>query len=127
MASVKIKVNELERELAKTLQEYGAQVYHITGEALDEGVKVLKDELISASPKDRPQFFKHWIDSGDTYKNKRYVGNKYTVLGKRGARIPLINILEYSTEHGHPFVEATFDRCVGKVADAIINKYLEEV
>lgn len=126
MASVKITANELERELAKMLEEYGEQVYRLTDEAIAEGAKVLKAELEDASPRNSGKFARNWTDTGDTYKNKIYVGNKFKVNGKNGARIPLINILEYSTTRGHPFVQATFDKSVGKVADAIIRKYKEE-
>lgn len=126
MASVKIKAEDLERALAERLQEYGEQVFRITDEAVQAGTDVLKEELKAASPRRTGKFARGWVDSGSKYKNKRYIGNNTMVRGKNGSKVSLINILEYSTTRGNPFVQATFDKSVGKIADAIIQKFKEE-
>ena len=50
----------------------------------------------------------------------RYVGNSVTVEGKDGKEIALLNILEYSTVNGHPFVKDVVKRSYDKMAAVVV-------
>lgn len=113
-----VSVEKFEQELYQALKEYGDAVYIASDKALDAGVKILKNNLKDATPRDRPEMYKQW--KSKKYKGERYVGNDAMVQGKKG-EIPLSNILEFSTKRGHPFIRETYERSINEAVQAYIN------
>ncbi len=119
-----VDIADFERELAQTLKEYGDAVFVASDEALDAGAKVIRDNLKAATPRERPEMYKRWKIK--KYKGERYVGNDAMVQGKKG-EIPLSNILEFSTKHGHPFIRETYERSINEAVQAVINDLKKEL
>lgn len=122
----KINIDNLEIAIGSILEEYGDLVYKATDKAMDVGEKVLIKNLKDSSPKKTGQFSKNWKGKGKKYKLKRFVGNTTMVKGKSG-EIPLSNILEYSTNHGSPFIKRTYESSINEIASAIVNEIKKEV
>ena len=123
-----VSVEKFEQELFQTLKEYGDAVYIASDKALDAGVKILKNNLKAATPRDRPEMYKKWTSKkypGTQYTGA-YVGNDAMVQGKKG-EIPLSNILEFSTKHGHPFIRETYERSINEAVQAVINDLKKEL
>lgn len=122
---MQVGVDGFEDALGKLLAEYSDRVFDVLNDdALDAAEKVLIDNLKAASPqraegKSRG-FYKAWKSTGKKYKAKRYVHNT-TMVDGGGGKIPLSNILEYSTKHGRPFVKQTHDASAGEMAQAAFN------
>ena len=110
----KINIDNLEMAIGSILEEYGDIVYKATDKAMDVGEKVLIKNLKDSSPKKTGQFSKNWKGKGKKYKLKRFVGNTTMVKGKSG-EIPLSNILEYSTNHGSPFIKRTYESSINEI------------
>jgi hypothetical protein len=116
--------------IEKIVKEYSDTIYYATEEGLDEAEKILINELSAASPeskKPRPgkRFARSWKGKGRKYKLQRYVGNTKVVEGKSG-KIPLSNILEYSTIRGKPFINRTYQNSINKMTAAIIAAIKKE-
>ena len=147
MSDVRIRAIDLEKVIAEKLQEYGDLVFAVTNEALGVGEAILIERLKAASPVKTGAYKKGWKGTGKKYKMVRFVGNNTIVGGRekrKGGRnfgrherefgkirsegtgeykkIPLSNILEYSTKHGHPHIKETFNSSVGEIAAAIVNE-----
>ncbi|MDK9712313.1 hypothetical protein [Acidaminobacter sp.] len=119
-----IQTSELEDAIAELMEEYGDDVYRLTEEGLDVAESILIKNLKAASPGSSPHkvnFAKNWKSKGKKYKMLRYVGNSTMVQGPDG-EIPLANILEYSTNHGSPFIKNTFESSVDEMAAAVVNQ-----
>ena len=116
----KINIDDLEIAIEDILDDYSDDIYFLTEEGLNEAEKVLIDNLKAASPKDTGDFAKAWKGKGKKYKLRRYVGNTKMVEGKKG-KIPLSNILEYSTVHGKPFIKKTYEQSISAMREAIIK------
>lgn len=121
----KIPVATLGSAIAKIIEEYGDTVYYATEDGLDEAEKILINELSAASPVKSGKFARSWKGKGRKYKLQRYVGNTKTVKSK-GGKIPLSNILEYSTIRGKPFINRTHQRSINKMAAAIVATIKKE-
>jgi hypothetical protein len=121
----KIPVVTLGSAIAKIIEEYGDTVYYATEDGLDEAEKILINELSAASPVKSGKFARSWKGKGRKYKLQRYVGNTKMVKSK-GGKIPLSNILEYSTIRGKPFINRTHQRSINKMAAAIIAAIKKE-
>lgn len=108
MATFDIAVNEI-------LEDAGLQVVKLTDKAIDEAADLVKDRLISASPSGAGHGG-HLKDGWKIKKGKhrKVITNSKKVKGKSG-NIPLVNILEYSSAHGHPFVGDTVNGCMNDV------------
>lgn len=119
--SLEITPDTLDSAIADILEEYGDVVYEATEEGLTAAEKVLINNLKVASPKKTGQFAKKWKGKGKKYKLRRYVGNT-TMVKSGGKEIPLANILEYSTEHGKPFIKHTYDSSVDEMARAAMDE-----
>lgn len=119
-----IQTSELEDAIAEIMEEYGDEIYQLTEEGLDVAESILIKNLKAASPGSPPHkvnFAKNWKSKGKKYKMLRYVGNSTMVQGPDG-EIPLANILEYSTNHGSPFIKKTFESSVDEMAAAVVNQ-----
>ena len=120
MMAKKINIDDLEIAIEDILDDYSDDIYFLTEEGLNEAEKVLIENLKAASPKDSGDFAKSWKGKGKKYKFRRYVGNTKMVEGKKG-KIPLSNILEYSTVHGKPFIKKTYEQSISAMREAIIK------
>lgn len=120
-----IPVVTLGSAIAKIIEEYGDTVYYATEDGLDEAEKILINELSAASPVKSGKFARSWKGKGRKYKLQRYVGNTKMVKSK-GGKIPLSNILEYSTIRGKPFINRTHQRSINKMAAAIVATIKKE-
>jgi len=119
-----IQTSELEDAIAEIMEEYGDEIYQLTEEGLDVAESILIKNLKAASPGSPPHkvnFAKNWKSKGKKYKMLRYVGNSTMVQGPDG-EIPLANIIEYSTNHGSPFIKKTFESSVDEMAAAVVNQ-----
>ena len=121
----KIPVVSIGGAIEKIVKEYSDTIYYATEEGLDEAEKILINELSAASPVKSGKFARSWKGKGRKYKLQRYVGNTKTVEGKSG-KIPLSNILEYSTIRGKPFINRTYQNSINKMAAAIIAAIKKE-
>lgn len=109
MANFDIIVDEI-------LNEAGMQVAKLTDKAVDEAADLVKGKLESASPSGAGSgghLASKWKINKGTH--KRIITNTKKVRGKGGTTVPLVNILEYSTKHGHPFVDSTISDCANDV------------
>ena len=109
MANFDIIVDEI-------LNEAGMQVAKLTDKAVDEAADLVKGKLESASPSGAGSgghLASKWKIKKGTH--KRIITNTKKVRGKGGTTVPLVNILEYSTKHGHPFVDSTISDCANDV------------
>lgn len=109
--------------LSEILEEYSDAVYEASEEGLDSAEQVLIKELKADTPGKLPHkrnLAKGWKGTKRKYKLLRYVGNSVTVEGKDGKEIALLNILEYSTVNGHPFVKDVVERSYDKMAAAVV-------
>ena len=109
MANFDIIVDEI-------LNEAGMQVAKLTDKAVDEAADLVKGKLESASPSGAGSgghLASKWKINKGTH--KRIITNTKKVRGKGGTTGPLVNILEYSTKHGHPFVDSTISDCANDV------------
>ena len=125
-SGVKVDSRNLQDAVMDILREYGDVVYEATEEGLDAAVKVLVKNLKIASPQKTGEFAKSWKSKGKKYKLVRYVGNTTTVQGKKGEKIALANILEYSTTRGKPFIKRTYENSINEMAEAVVNEIKKE-
>lgn len=125
-----IDIGDLEDAISELMEEYADEIYQLTEEGLDEAESILIKNLKAASPGSPPHkvnFAKNWKSKGRKYKMLRYVGNTTMVEGKgkldgKSEKIPLANILEYSTNHGSPFIKKTFESSIPEMAAAVVNQ-----
>lgn len=125
-SGINIGINDLQESINEILRDYGDVVYQATEEGLDAAQKILIKNLKSASPNKTGEFAKGWKGK-KKYKLRRYVGNTTTVLGKKGEKIALANILEYSTTRGKPFIKNTYQNSINEMATAVVTTIKREV
>ena len=133
---VSVNTATLQSAIEDILRAYGDVVYEATADGIEAAAYVLMEELRAASPtmKDPPKGYKR-LNFGKRWKVKRpgenrlyrYVGNTTVVTNKKGDEIPLANILEYSTVRGKPFIEATHNASIDKMARAAVAEIKKEV
>lgn len=96
--------------LAEILQEYTKEVDDAIKDGVPEAAERFRQEAIKQSPMDDEGAMKspygyykdNWlIKQETTSRYHKYVGNAKTVPDKKNGDIPLINILEYSTDSRH--------------------------
>ena len=122
----KIDIDNLEVSIAKILSEYGDVVYQATEEGLTAAESVLIKNLKSASPKKTGDFSKSWKSKGKKYKLKRYVGNTKMVASGKD-KIPLSNILEYSSKSVHQgLIKKTYEGSIKEMAAAVVAEIKKE-
>lgn len=121
-----IPIGNLEMAIAEILEEYGDTIFQATEDGLDKAGEEAKTALAAATPKRRPKLSKMWkVEGKGKYKLRRYIGNTLQVDGKSG-KIALMNILEYSTTRGKPFVKETFEKNASKIARIIVDEIKKE-
>ena len=105
---MKCDVSGFSLALNEVLDDYKVEINEQTEKAVDKAAKLVKAKLVLASPSGTG-FGGHLKDSWKIKKGngRRFIKNSKKVKGKGSANIPLVNILEYSTKHGHPFVDET--------------------
>lgn len=125
----KIKMDQFEKEIKRVLAEYGQEAWHaVNGSGLDAAEKEMVSALSEASPVgETGKFKKGWVGSGKKYKMVRYVGNKTKVKGRGGSEIPLLNILEYSTTRGNPFIDETVRQNENRITAALVSAVTSEL
>jgi hypothetical protein len=119
-----IRIQDLDKELGKMLDEFKSYNFEQRQGALKAGMEVLKTSLEQAAPRDTGELAKSF--EVVTYPDKQFIGSNRTVDGKgKDGRvrqgIPLINILEYR-EGGTPFVRNTYEAKEQQIYEAIKNK-----
>ncbi len=125
MSNKKIKANEFELAFEEILKDYEDLLTGATEEGLDDAAEVFVQNAQSMSPKRTSEYSKSWAVYPKKYHLRRYIGNTKIVSGKKGANIPLINILEYSTNRGHKHVQKIFNASIEGMVDAIAKKMKE--
>ena len=115
---------DLGDDIAKLLNVYENDVLNGIADAADEAAGI----FITQAEKDSPgtgSYKKSWAPkSMKKAKYIRYVGNTKKVKAHKDdaqPTIPLINILEFSTERGKPHVKNIIDHCEGQIADCIVS------
>lgn len=105
---MKCDVNGFSLALNEVLDDYKVEINERTEKAVDKAAKLVKAKLVLASPSGTG-FGGHLKDSWKIKKSngRRFIKNSKKVKGKGSANVPLVNILEYSTKHGHSFVNET--------------------
>ncbi len=102
-----IALDQVNDELQAIYGQFIHATFEKRQEALQAAAEVCCRAMETASPTDTGEYASQWVIK-TAYYDRRYVGNKKTVKGA-DHNIPLSNILEYSTIHGHPFIQATLD------------------
>ena len=122
-----IPVSQIGSAIADLLKEYGDVCYEAAENGLDAAEAVLIASLRDASPDKSGKFKRAWKSKeGRKYKLQRYVHNTTMVKGKEG-KIPLSNILEYSTIRGKPFIARTYEQSMNAMAAAMAAELKKEV
>ncbi len=123
---------DLQEDLAKLLNDYTYKVEQGIANGVQSAAEiVIKIAGQNSPPDDRAgkEYYKSWaIKPMKHAKYVRYVGNTKKVKAHytdAKPTIPLINILEFSTTHGHPHVKKIIDSSKNAVYDCIIEKIKE--
>lgn len=123
---------ELQKDLAKLLNDYTYKVKEGISKGVDEAAQICIKHAEQNSPPDDhagKEYYKSWkVKPMKHAKYHRYVGNTKKVKAKytdAQPTIPLINILEFSTTHGHPHVKKIIESSKNAVFDCIIEKIKE--
>jgi HK97 gp10 family phage protein len=111
-------------DMNEMLEEYTAEVLKASDEAVDEAAKLMKERLEQNTPRGSGKTASSWRVKKDG--KKRIIRNTRKVKGKKGGNIPLVNILEYSTVHGHPFVQKTYTETQPEIL-AIFEKDISKI
>lgn len=107
-------------EIKKALSEYSQEVSENVEAGLDEASDFLVSELENSTPVKTGKTRDSW-ERSTKYKGVRYINN--SALTEEG--IPIVNILEYSSDHGSPFVKDTFDKSINDI-ESILSKNLNK-
>ena len=126
---MKIRAEDLQAEIEKTLNEYKDLVYVVTEEGLSAAEKVLISNLKNDSPAgETKEYKKSWKGTGKKYKLLRFVGNTKTIKAKKRGEIPLSNVLEYSPKSKHRSrIKQTYNESIDQMTAAAISTIKREV
>ena len=123
---------DLQEDLAKLLDDYTYRVKEGIAKGVENAAEIVIKHAEQNSPPDDhagKEYYKSWaIKPMKHAKYVRYVGNTKKVKAHytdAKPTIPLINILEFSTKHGHPHVKKIIDSSKNAVYDCIIEKIKE--
>lgn len=114
---------DINNKLRSLIAKYADSQFKNITKGLSSAADILIDELKQSSPRGQGNYAESWQKI--EYKNAVYVGNKKTVKGKNGEKIPLINILEFSDVRANKHVDAAFDKCSEHMIQAFLNKMEE--
>ena len=114
---------DLGNDIAELLNRYEKDVLGAIKDGVDEAAQVFIRQAEKDSPVDTGEYQKSW-DVQPTKKAKyiRYVGNRKKVKAHKAdaePTIPLINILEFSTDRGHPHVKDAIDHSQEQIVSCI--------
>ena len=94
----------------EALNEIVDVTYEQIDKGLDKAMDYMIDKLVAATPEGTGLTKESWKCEGK-YKNVRYINNTRTRPGNplkgEGANVPVVNLLEYSSIKGKPFVART--------------------
>ena len=94
----------------EALNEIVDVTYEQIDKGLDKAMDYMIDKLVAATPEGAGLTKESWKGEGK-YKNVRYINNTRTRPGNplkhEGANVPVVNLLEYSSIKGKPFVART--------------------
>ena len=123
---------DLQEDLAKLLDDYTAKVKEGIAKGVGDAAEIVIKQAEQNSPPDDhagKEYYMSWaVKPMKHAKYVRYVGNTKKVKAHytdAKPTIPLINILEFSTKHGHPHVKRIIDSSKNAVFDCIIEKIKE--
>ena len=123
---------DLQEDLAKLLDDYTAKVKEGIAKGVGDAAEIVIKQAEQNSPPDDhagKEYYMSWaVKPMQHAKYVRYVGNTQKVKAHytdAKPTIPLINILEFSTKHGHPHVKRIIDSSKNAVFDCIIEKIKE--
>lgn len=115
----------LGKEMADYLKEIQGDMIEAREKGLTEAGEYLKKELELNTPTDTGKLRDSW-ELTTKYKGVRYINNTKTTL-QHGQEVPALNIVEFSTKHGKPFVRKVFDSNEGKIKEIILNNINKEI
>lgn len=123
---------DLQEDISKLLNDYSNKVKEGIASGVQEAAEVFIRHAQQGSPPDNhagKEYYKSWaIKQMKHAKYVRYVGNTKKVKAHytdAKPTIPLINILEFSTSHGHPHVKKIIESSQAEVIDCITNKIIK--
>lgn len=94
----------------EALNEIVDMTYEQIDKGLDKAMDYMIDKLAAATPEGTGLTKESWKGEGK-YKNVRYINNTRTRPGNplngEGSEVPVVNMLEYSSIKGKPFVART--------------------
>lgn len=114
----------LGKEMSKYLKEIQGELIESREEGLTEAAQYLKQQFKDNTPVDTGGLKQSW-DMTTKYKGVRYIYNTEQTNSKEGI-VPLLNIVEFSTRHGKPFVRKTFDANENQIKEIIIKNLNKE-
>lgn len=122
--------------LAEILGEYTTDVDRAVKDAVPDAAERFRQEAIEQSPVDDEGakkspygYYKdNWrIKEETTSKYHKYVGNAKTVPDRKHGDIPLINILEYSTDPRHNPQSRHVDKAIKNSQDDILDIFVDSL
>lgn len=122
--------------LAEILGEYTTDVDRAVKDAVPDAAERFRQEAIERSPVDHEGakkspygYYKdNWrIKEETTSKYHKYVGNAKTVPDRKHGDIPLINILEYSTDPRHNPQSRHVDDAIKNSQDDILDIFIDSL
>lgn len=122
--------------LAEILGEYTTDVDRAVKDAVPDAAERFRQEAIEQSPVDDEGakkspygYYKdNWrIKEETTSKYHKYVGNAKTVPDRKHGDIPLINILEYSTDPRHNPQSRHVDKAIKNSQDDILDIFIDSL
>ena len=119
MSSVKVELEDIEKEMDKIFSDFLNSSFEIRQKAVQRGAEILKRKAEMASPIDTGDFSSKWSIK-TKYKDHRYVRNTKNVSSREKENIPLINILEFNEDTA--FFRKTYDACENEIFQAIKNE-----
>ena len=131
--TVYTSLSGMDDALRQIIGNYQTKALDAIAKGADEAANLFIKEAQKVSPpfegtsKGNPHYRDCWsIKNRPKAKYVRSVGNTKKVKGKNGTKIPLINILEYSTTSGRPHVGKAMQNSEGQILQLYISK-LEKV
>lgn len=127
--TVKTSLAKMDEAIMGVIGNYRSLILDAIAEGADEGANIFIKEAQKVSPpfegesKGSPRYRDCWaIKNRPKAKYVRSVGNTKRVKGRNGSRIPLINILEFSTVRGRPHVAKAVKNSEGQIMELYMSK-----
>lgn len=103
--------------LGQFLEDVSNEVHDDLNVGLEKATDYLANEFEKKTPVDTGITKASWVKQMK-YRNVKYINN--TATDKKGN--PIINILEFATKKGKPFVRKTLDENEEKIKDIILSE-----